>query len=57
MTIKKIKFYVKVGDGILEETMEIHEDDCGEEMLAEVARDWIWDNIDFGWDEVKEEKK
>lgn len=48
----KVKMWVSLSlQGCKVETVfEAHEDDCSETDLAEYARDWIWENIDYGWE-------
>jgi hypothetical protein len=56
MEMKKVKMWITLPiQGCKVETeFEVHEDDCSDEDLGEMARDWIWDTIDFGW-EVEED--
>lgn len=54
----KVKMWVSlpVVGAKVETEFEVHEDDCNERDLGEMARDWIWDNaISFGW-EVEDEE-
>lgn len=47
-----VKFWVRTPNGgLYEETKKVHIDDSKEEMLSEMFRDWLMDEvIDYGWD-------
>lgn len=52
----KVKAFVSLPsiDSKVEFEFEIHEDDCNEEMIAEMVKNWVDERISFGW-EVEED--
>jgi hypothetical protein len=52
-----VKFWVKTSnDGLYEEIKIVHVDDSAEEMLSEIFRDWLMDEvIKYGW-EIKNQE-
>lgn len=57
MANKKVRFFVRtnvVGSKV-EDTIELPAEDCNEKSLAELGRDWVHENIDFGWEVIEED--
>lgn len=54
--MKKIKLWVDTGFACAthEEIIEV-EDDCGYEELEEIAEEYMFECIEYGWCEVDEE--
>ena len=55
--MRKIKLWVETGiiGGEHEEIIEV-KDDITEEDLDELAIEFMWDHVECGWEEVKEEE-
>lgn len=49
-----VHFFVKAD---LHKVEDMHESQLSEASLGEYARDWIWDNLDYGWNVLQEGEK
>lgn len=56
--MKKIKTWLTPGFGryVIEESFEV-EDDASEAEIDEIAKELVFDQIDWGWEEVKDCRK